>query len=205
MRNSHCKCSKPLDTHLSLSNLSRIIIVRHAHALDRVEFARKHPNDLLRPLSKKGRVQCKKIARFVRDFLQDTPISHIVSSPAARTIQTTKPLRKILAHTPFVVCESIAPDCGREGYIKVLEQYADSQTLLLVGHQPDIGLFVEFLSGCGAITIKKGCVIELVRKPIAYARDALDSHRPHSTRTKDSHKLWQDTFRLNLLIDPKRL
>lgn len=177
---------------LKSSNLSRIIIVRHAHALDREEFARKNPNDLLRPLSKKGKTQSKKIAHFVRDFLHTKPISYLISSPATRALQTIKPLSKILTHTPFAICESIAPDCGCDGYIKLLEHYRDSQTLLIVGHQPDIEFFVRFLVGGASLTIKKGCVIELVRK---------------TSDSQDSHNLtkWQDTFTLNLLIDPKRL
>lgn len=175
---------------MSSSPLSRLIIVRHAHALDREEFAHKAPDDLLRPLSKKGKAQSQKITRFVRDFLDTKSIDRLISSPATRALQTIKPLTKSLPHTPFEISTLIAPDCGYEGYVRLLEQCGDSQTLLIVGHQPDIGLFVEFLTGCGALTIKKGCVLELVRR---------------TSRDSDKPTMWQNAFRLSLLIDPKRL
>lgn len=120
----------------------------------------------------------------MRDFLHTKPISHLVSSPATRALQTIKPITKLLPHTPLKICESIAPDRSYEGYLELLEQYKDSQALLIVGHQPDIGLLVEYVCGQMPLVIKKGCVIELVR---------------------DSHTQWHNAFSLNLLIDPKRL
>lgn len=159
------------------AKLKRIILIRHADSMDREIFAKscktnKTPhNDMLRPLTKKGKIQSENIASFVQNFLhtQKTPISCVLTSPAKRTIQTIKPLSKVLKKVPCQLCDFISPDCGIEGYEKAI--YANdelAQTLVLVGHEPDLGEFVKYALGVehlDALEFPKGVIIELKKKP----------------------------------------
>jgi 8-oxo-dGTP diphosphatase len=62
-----------------------VYLVRHAKAGDRDAWPE---DDLLRPLSRKGRAQAEGLVRL----LHDAPIDHVVSSPAVRCVQTVRPL-----------------------------------------------------------------------------------------------------------------
>lgn len=179
------------------AKLKRIILIRHADSMDREVFAEsckttKTPhNDMLRPLTKKGKIQSENIANFVQNFLhtQKTPISCVLTSPAKRTIQTIKPLSKVLKKVPCQLCDFISPDCGIEGYEKAI--YANdelAQTLVLVGHEPDLGEFVKYALGAedlDALEFPKGVIIELKKKPKV--------------------KNLQSGFTLSLFIPPKYL
>jgi phosphohistidine phosphatase SixA len=67
----------------------RLYVVRHAHAGSRSSW---EGPDAARPLSKKGRRQADRIAQE----LADAGISRLVSSPAARCVQTLEPLAERL-------------------------------------------------------------------------------------------------------------
>ncbi|MGX3045243.1 SixA phosphatase family protein [Helicobacter sp. T3_23-1056] len=191
------KNQNPKPTNTLSAKLKRIIIIRHADSMDREVFltsckAKKIPhNDMLRPLSKKGKIQSEHIALFVQKSLhtQRAPISCVLTSPAKRTIQTIKPLSKVLKKVPCQLCDFIAPDCGIEGYEKAI--YANdetSQTLVLVGHEPDLGEFVKYALGVDffeCLDFPKGVIIELKKKPKA--------------------KYLQAGFTLSLFIPPKYL
>ena len=62
-----------------------VYLVRHAKAGDRDAWPE---DDLLRPLSKKGRAQAEGLV----DLFRDEAIDHVLSSPAVRCVQTVRPL-----------------------------------------------------------------------------------------------------------------
>jgi phosphohistidine phosphatase SixA len=65
--------------------MSKIFLIRHAHAGDR----RSHEgDDGLRPLSDKGLTQAKNLAKVLRD----QGVGAVFSSPATRCVQTVEPL-----------------------------------------------------------------------------------------------------------------
>jgi 8-oxo-dGTP diphosphatase len=67
-------------------------VVRHAAAGHRPDW---EGDDQLRPLTDKGRYQ----ADGIRDALAGRPVKRIVSSPAARCVQTVEPLAAALGLT----------------------------------------------------------------------------------------------------------
>jgi phosphohistidine phosphatase SixA len=76
----------PLDDRVDrFAAAMRLYVVRHAHAGSRSSW---DGPDAARPLSKKGRRQAAGIA----DALVEAGISRLVSSPAARCVQTLEPL-----------------------------------------------------------------------------------------------------------------
>lgn len=144
--------------------LERIILIRHADSLDRVKFARISSNDLARPLSKKGKVQSKKIAEFLTRYNKKSPISLVVSSYAKRAKQTIKPFLQDFKGI-YKESEAIAPDCRIKGYIDVIERAKSSKILVLVGHQLDFGDFIEYATGIKQnLKFKKGVIVEITRK-----------------------------------------
>lgn len=62
-----------------------VFLVRHAKAGDRDAWVE---DDVLRPLSKRGRAQAEALVAMFRN----QPIDHIVSSPYVRCVQTVRPL-----------------------------------------------------------------------------------------------------------------
>ena len=62
-----------------------VFLVRHAKAGDRDAWVE---DDMLRPLSKRGRAQAEGLVALFRN----QPVDHIVSSPYVRCVQTVRPL-----------------------------------------------------------------------------------------------------------------
>lgn len=145
-------------------NLEKIIVIRHAETIDRAEFAKHSDDDLARPLNKKGKKQSKKIARFLEKLHKKSPLCVALISPAKRTIQTIKHFSK--AHKNFCKkCEVVAPECGIEGYLKALRGESGAKSIVIVGHQFDLGNFVQCATGITQdLEVKKGTIIELTRK-----------------------------------------
>ena len=152
------------------TNLQKIILIRHADSCDRVKFAESCKkngvahDDLERPLSKKGKAQSKKIASFLKARKSQMPISLVLYSPAKRTKQTIKPFLKSYKGA-YSECKSIAPDCGIDGYLSAIKNAKNSDTIALVGHQFDLGNFVEYATGLKQnVDFKKGVIVEIARK-----------------------------------------
>lgn len=150
-----------------MSKLENIIFIRHAQSEDRAEFARTHKgcSDSARPLSKEGKKQSKQIARFMKKYLANPEhkIDKIISSPLKRTLQSIKPLKKRV-NIAFETSSKIVPDCGLKGYLELLDSLAKCESVLFVGHQPDIRSCIEYLTNSAQIQVQKGAIIKLTRK-----------------------------------------
>jgi 8-oxo-dGTP diphosphatase len=72
-----------------------VYLVRHASAGERDES---NPDDALRPLDRKGRAQAQAIA----EFLVDSPVVWVATSPATRCVETVAPLCEDLGIEPEV-------------------------------------------------------------------------------------------------------
>ena len=152
------------------TNLQKIILIRHADSCDRVKFAESCAkngvahDDLERPLSKKGKAQSQKIASFLKARKSQMPISLVLCSPAKRTKQTIKPFLKDFKGK-YAEIQSIAPDCGIEGYLNAIKNAKNSKIVALIGHQFDLGNFVEYTTGLKQnLDFKKGVIVEIARK-----------------------------------------
>ncbi|MGP1579796.1 MAG: SixA phosphatase family protein [Wolinella sp.] len=142
--------------------MDRIILIRHAKALKRETW--KH-EDLLRPLSAKGRAQAKKLTRFVaRHYPQ---VSLLFSSNASRAIESARGIARRLGCT-LRVSEEISPMCGSAGYAKLLERALKSEerACVIIGHEPDLSETLSMLCSNGNIHIKwqKAMLVELARE-----------------------------------------
>jgi phosphohistidine phosphatase len=121
-----------------------LILWRHAEAEE-------GDNDLARELTPKGEKQAARVAQWL---LQRLPSKFtLLSSPAARAQQTAEALG-----VPLKTVKDIAPGAAVSAIIKAAGWPDHKGTVVLVGHQPDLGHAAAFLvSGAQTeVSIKKG-------------------------------------------------
>ena len=121
-----------------------LILWRHAEAEDGA-------NDLARELTQKGHKQAARVAEWL---LQRLPSRfEVISSPAARARQTAEALG-----IPVKTVNEIAPGAPVSAIVKAAGWPDKKGTVVLVGHQPDLGQAVAFLvfGSHGGLSIKKG-------------------------------------------------
>lgn len=129
-----------------------IILWRHAEAEDGL-------NDLVRPLTEKGRKQAAQMAEFLHRHLPaDT---RILVSPAVRTQQTAAALSN-----DFITTPSIAPDASAHAVLQAARWPNAGGTVLIIGHQPTLGSVAAQLLGSGhdSLRIKKSGLWWLSRR-----------------------------------------
>ena len=121
-----------------------LILWRHAEAEE-------GENDLARELTSKGHKQAARVAEWL---LQRLPSKFtLISSPALRAQQTAEALG-----VPVKTVKDIAPGASVSAIIKAAGWPDQKGSVVLVGHQPDLGRAAAFLLA-GAqteVSIKKG-------------------------------------------------
>lgn len=131
-----------------------LLLWRHAQAVDNAvvsgtSFYDGFNNDLnsdwQRPLTAKGRQQAKDMAAWLARHLPAN--TRVVCSPAVRTCQTAQALTK---HFSYQVCPELAPDASTEDLLHLTQWPHLNTTVLVVGHQPTLGLVAQRLLGMQA-------------------------------------------------------
>ena len=125
-----------------------LILWRHAEAEDANGKA-----DVDRELTKKGRRQAERMAQWLRPRLADG--WRILVSPAARTLQTVKPLE-----LDFEQCEAVGLEATPRSILREAGWPESGDRVLVVGHQPTLGEVVaQLLKGEeGDVSIRKGAI-----------------------------------------------
>ena len=111
-----------------------LILWRHAEALE----MREEGDDLARSLTPKGERQAQRMAEWLSQRLAHT--TRILVSPAMRCQQTAKALGKKFKTSP-----ELAPDGNGEALLKAARWPDSSEPVLVIGHQPTLGLVASFL------------------------------------------------------------
>jgi len=100
--------------------------------------------DAQRPLTAYGRLQANAIATELK---RRNVLPFIVASPYLRTLQTAEVLSDLLGTGP-VHSEPLLASSGHAPPLpELLHLYVRAQGLLLIGHQPDLGMLAEQLLG----------------------------------------------------------
>ena len=126
-----------------------LILWRHAEA----QLQKDGQSDLERALTAKGERQAQRMADWLNQRIAHS--TRILVSPALRCQQTAKALAK-----SFKTVETIAPDAPPEAVLKAARWPEAAEPVLVVGHQPTLGLVAAQLL-CGQPqpwAIKKGAV-----------------------------------------------
>lgn len=145
-----------------------LLIVRHADAGDRDEFAKTGKPDHLRPLSKKGRRQMERAAPALAR-LCDAPVA-LLSSPFTRAMQTAEYVRDAYG-SPLQIEETQALEPERPpAELQRLLKSRDAGDAIVVGHEPHLGILASWLlSGAedAHIELRKGaaCLIRFEAHP----------------------------------------
>ncbi len=126
-----------------------LILWRHAEA----EPEREGLGDLERALTPKGERQAQRMAEWLNRRLAHS--TRVLASPAVRCQQTAAALGR-----SFKTVASIAPDAGIEAVLKAARWPDGSEPVLVVGHQPTLGLAAAWLLAAAPQpwAVKKGAV-----------------------------------------------
>jgi phosphohistidine phosphatase len=126
-----------------------LILWRHAEASEALEIE----EDLKRALTPKGERQAQRMAEWLNQRLAHS--TRILVSPALRCQQTAKALGK-----KFKTANELAPDGNGESLLKSARWPDAVEPVLVIGHQPTLGLVASFLLTDlpQPWTIKKGAV-----------------------------------------------
>jgi phosphohistidine phosphatase len=125
-----------------------LILWRHAEAEDP-----QGGDDAGRALTKRGRKQAERMARWLRPKLDDG--WRIVASPARRTVQTVSALER-----EFETAEPVGLDATPSSLLRAAGWPDAAGGVLVVGHQPTLGQVAARLVGgaSGVLAIRKGAI-----------------------------------------------
>jgi phosphohistidine phosphatase len=132
-----------------------LIFWRHAEAVENDAVA-----DLERRLTAKGERQAERMAEWLNRRLSHS--TRVLASPALRCQQTAKALGR-----KFRTLEEIAPGAFPEELLRVARWPDGSESVLVVGHQPTLGMAAALaLTGTAQPwSIKKAAVWWLRHRP----------------------------------------
>src|ERR1700730_2813485 len=120
----------------------KLLIIRHAIAEDREEFARTGKDDSLRPITDEGRKRMKQGARGLKHQLPEIDI--LATSPLTRAAQTAAVLDSVYGGLSEGESEERAPEASRVEFLSWLRQQT-GETVAVVGHEPSISLIASWL------------------------------------------------------------
>lgn len=135
----------------------QLAIVRHADAGDPAEFAQTGQPDRLRPLSRKGR---KQMGAAAKGLLMLVPACDMIAtSPYTRAVQTAEIVARAYDDADLEVTETLQPGSAPEDLVAWINTHADADVVIVVGHEPDLGLLATWLltgTNESRIEFKKG-------------------------------------------------
>jgi phosphohistidine phosphatase len=126
-----------------------LILWRHAEALEMREVQ----DDLDRALTPKGERQALRMAEWLNRHLPSS--TRVLVSPARRAQQTAATLDRKSKTVP-----ALAPDASVEALLHAVRWPDSREPVLVVGHQPTLGLAAAYLLGGETLpwAVRKGAV-----------------------------------------------
>ena len=137
----------------------KLHIIRHAEAIDRSAGIL----DDYRYLTCRGRTRFRRVAETLKKCGIDPDI--IVTSPLVRAVQTADVLAETLRFSgELTILPSVANGFSLPRLKEYLETLPQVRELVIVGHEPDLGLIIGELLDHSPCTLKKGWVVTLKLK-----------------------------------------
>ena len=134
----------------------KLLLIRHAIAEEREDFARTGKDDRLRPLTEEGRKKMKQGAKGLRGIVPE--IDLLATSPLTRAAQTAAILDSVYGDLKEVEIKELSPEATPEGFLRWLRKQ-NADTVAVVGHEPSLGLIASWLltgTGRRIIALRKG-------------------------------------------------
>lgn len=122
--------------------MKTVFLLRHGKSKEGAEYK----TDLERPLAKRGKREAEFIGQWMAEHDQLPAL--IVSSPAERARDTALRCARAAGYAGEVRLAGSLYACGERAYLDLLIELDDAiQSAMLVGHNPDLSIVVEALSG----------------------------------------------------------
>jgi len=121
----------------------QLLVIRHAIAENREEFAASGRDDSERPLTKHGRRQMKRVARGLRRTLKSIDV--LGASPLVRAQQTAAIVAEEYGEMQVTTVPSLAPASEPEEFAAWLGRQRVAEVVGAVGHDPHLGMLVTWL------------------------------------------------------------
>src|SRR5436305_8482937 len=120
----------------------KLLLIRHAIAEEREDFAKTGKDDRLRPLTEDGRKKMKQVARGLQEIVPE--IDLLATSPLTRAAQTGAIVDSVYGGLKEVEIAELSPEATPVDFLRWLrKQKAD--TVAAVGHEPSISLILSWL------------------------------------------------------------
>jgi phosphohistidine phosphatase len=141
----------------------KLLMIRHAIAEEREDFARTGKDDRLRPLTEEGRKKMKLAARGLRALVPDLDL--LATSPLTRAAQTGAIVDTVYGGVKEVEIEELTPEAAPADFLRWLRQQQKHETIAVVGHEPSISQILSWLLTGGErrlLSFRKGgaCLLE---------------------------------------------
>jgi phosphohistidine phosphatase len=142
-----------------------LYILRHASA----GTSRANPLiDVKRPLDKEGKQQCLLIGSYLNAL--HVQFDLIVSSPLKRAMQTASLVGTETGYdAKIMISEAMSPNASVASFEKLLAEIGKRDNVLIVGHNPNLPIFLGTIIGTGRanIRMRKGAIarIDYARRP----------------------------------------
>lgn len=162
----------------------KLLVVRHATAADKDEFARTGKSDDLRPLTPAGKREMREVARGIRAVVSE--VDMLATSPLVRAVQTAEILGEAFDRKPVPV-EWLRPETPYEEFAQWARSHREKKVVVIVGHEPHLSGLVSWLlaaSKRSLLELKKGaaCLLEVEEAAGASSATLLWSMAPKHLR-----------------------
>jgi len=172
-----------------------LFILRHASAGVR----RTNPLvDVKRSLDKDGKRHCLQLT-YVLNALK-VQFDLVVSSPLKRSVQTASLVSNETGYeAKILLSKALAPEAGLQDFLKLLHECRDRENLLVVGHNPNLTMFLGSILVPGNATpaqvrLRKGSLARLSSDPgvrpatLQWLLDPRTVRALYATSTKSSRR-----------------
>ena len=140
--------------------MKEIFVLRHGNAEDINECQSK--SDFDRKLTEEGKDKIAKLGKFLNKI--DSNIDIVITSPFLRAKETAEIVVNSLDKKPELKIEDfLSPGVSVQEISRgILDKYSKKDKILIVGHAPDLGIFIGKLIGAKNIILKKGALAKIV-------------------------------------------
>lgn len=121
----------------------KLLLIRHAMAAERDEFARTGEPDEERPLTDEGRKKMKRAVRGLHELVDGVDL--IASSPLRRAVQTAEVLARRFPEAATTVVGALEPLQSYESFVEWLQRLEDLDVVAAIGHEPHLSGLAAFL------------------------------------------------------------
>ena len=139
----------------------QLVVIRHAIAMEREEFAPSGRDDSLRPLTEKGEAKMRKAAAGLRELVPSIDV--LAASPFTRAQQTARIVAAEYGRMRVDTTSALEPESAMEELAEWLRMQR-GETIAVVGHEPHLGTLVTWLmTGIeeSRVPLKKGAAVLL--------------------------------------------